>query len=1506
MRRALVALKVAVGVVLALVAGGVVLVALVVGGAVGVARTPWGGERLRRLVLPRLNQAIAGRMDCERLRFGGDRLVLEGLVLRDPEGRMVASVRRLEVEIRWWPLVRRRRVEVPLLDLDTPVVYLLSDAHGGSNLARAIAPRHPERARPDAPAAAAGDGARQPWDGGAGFALDALRIRNGSLGWRDQAAGPGGEEIRADGLALLASGRGDSRAGRPFALHIEGRAEVVSPVREPATLQLDLSGMTRAAVADQPSPNRSPSTSAMPGLDGEARLVFALGDSAIALALTARVQPGAAADPIAHAELDLTRVSLTPDLLRALVPATRTLPADLPPSLTLSGSAIWDAAMERGSTRLALTAGGADARITGSVDLARRPRDGVGVGAAELELSSLDVTLPGGRLHAEGKASAERLGLRAVVDLRDLGEVTGHLRGPARSPRAPRAAGSGRVELALGGSPSVPTLKLTGLLHGLRWQEDEASRVSLDAFIPDLRAPARANVDLAVPDLRLGARHLRDVRARVRFDAGPRLTADLSMGGETPFRLALSGRWASASKGTTTRSRARAAATTALIDALVLSWPGRSWRLERQARVTVAGETLRVEHLALGSADGQRVSLDLHRTIGGLDAEATLTALDLGGLPQVFLPPRLGLAGRLDVKLVLHDRPERRDGGTPSVSRAGAGGGSVELRADVLHLALRGVTVGTVHAELDAGAGRPLGLRLDLPTLPSLPGGAARSGAPTSGRVHLAIGTAFTLARLLHRPPSTQEALSAPVHLEATVEALGLEALGKLLHPPRTLAGRADLRVTLDGPPRAVRGGIALRLAGARVGTPAFPPTDATLDITLGERDMRARARVSRQAGARTSTLATLDGRLGAPLGSLLGLAATGGQLAPGGIATAVTDAPIELQVALGPFELRRAGLQPETDRNPARLLSGRLAAAAAVTGSLRAPRLRLTGGVTNLRLDDTPIGSAQLLVTYADRQASADVQVSSARAGQLHLSATAKADLVAIVRGHDDAGDGAAGGAGASRFDPRRIPVSARLEAKGLDLSGLSGATPGLRTVSGQLFAAATVTGTLGDPRPVGSLEWKEGALTITGLGAYKNIHLLVHGAPERIVLDELRADSGDGHARVTASGTHQAKGGYAIDTVLDLQRFPAYVEGQALASVTLQASAKAEVAVGRVRATSTVQSARVALSDAKRKHLQPLAPAADVIRVDETGAPLNAAQARRLEAVARRLAALGTSPEPTAGARAGDARHQGTAAERPDGARPPAEGPGVVVLVDAPRNLWVSGKDANLELGLAPGFRVEVADTARAFGQVVIKRGRVDVVGRRFDLKAGSEVRFTGPTDRPELEVEAHHVTELENITVVVNVKGTPDRLEVTVRAPDRPDLTESQLYTLIVTGRLDLGDSGGTASATTPTDRAVSLVGGLVAAQLQKTLSKKLPFDVLTIETGNGVGDARLEAGTYLTSELYVGYVGRTGADPALLQNRNAVHLEYELTPRWSFQGEYGDAKTGSADMMWTRRY
>jgi translocation and assembly module TamB len=156
-----------------------------------------------------------------------------------------------------------------------------------------------------------------------------------------------------------------------------------------------------------------------------------------------------------------------------------------------------------------------------------------------------------------------------------------------------------------------------------------------------------------------------------------------------------------------------------------------------------------------------------------------------------------------------------------------------------------------------------------------------------------------------------------------------------------------------------------------------------------------------------------------------------------------------------------------------------------------------------------------------------------------------------------------------------------------------------------------------------------------------------------------------------------------------------------------------------------------------------------------------------------------------------------------------------------------------------------------------------------------------------------------------VAVHVEGPADRLSFTLRSPEHPEYGDTELLTLVLTGRLpeEIGRMGGGAA---PADQAASLVGGLLAAQVQKALARRLPLDVLLFDPGQNMEGARLEAGTYLGDDLYVAYIGRAGTDPFLRENRNEVHLEWQLGSRWSLEGTYGDARRGSADLIWSKTY
>jgi translocation and assembly module TamB len=324
-------------------------------------------------------------------------------------------------------------------------------------------------------------------------------------------------------------------------------------------------------------------------------------------------------------------------------------------------------------------------------------------------------------------------------------------------------------------------------------------------------------------------------------------------------------------------------------------------------------------------------------------------------------------------------------------------------------------------------------------------------------------------------------------------------------------------------------------------------------------------------------------------------------------------------------------------------------------------------------------------------------------------------------------------------------------------------------------------------------------------------------------------------------------------------------------------------------------VEDAHVKLSDEKRRKLQPLRTPDDVVIVED-GRPIDRVQAKKLKAVASRIAPplplKGTTPA--------------AGAESPR--------PGVLlwkkitVAVTAPDKLWVSGGGAALELGLGPDFRVVLADETHLHGEVIVRRGRVDALGRRFDLKGDSSLQFEGAPERPTLDATAQYQDNDDNVTVLVTAKGSIDHLAIGISSPNRPDLTQSQLYTLIITGHLPASAGGSGGPGATASNEAASLVSGLIAGSLQKTLAKHLPLDVLTIDSGGGQGltGTQLEAGRYVTDRLYVGYVGRVGADPTRYQNRNAAHVEYRLTERWQIAGEYGDVGTGSADLMWKKSY
>jgi translocation and assembly module TamB len=678
-----------------------------------------------------------------------------------------------------------------------------------------------------------------------------------------------------------------------------------------------------------------------------------------------------------------------------------------------------------------------------------------------------------------------------------------------------------------------------------------------------------------------------------------------------------------------------------------------------------------------------------------------------------------------------------------------------------------------------------------------------------------------------------------------TVERLPLGPLAALsssdLIRAGVLSAEIDVRGTADSPTGRVRVGVD-GLAG-----PRFPATDGRLEVTLADQT-RAVVRVSR--GGRP--LAAVDASLGLPVARFQST-------------TALAAAPLSVKGHVGPLRLQRVDLPAITPRAKARILTAALDADLHVSGSLGAPRLALLVGADDVRFGDQGLGHGKLTVRYAASKPELLVELDSSNGGSLRLAGSAVADL-SYPRG-------------IRALDVKAIPLTVDLQSRDLDLTALSGLAEPVREVGGRLTATARVRGRVAAPTVDGRLEWQDGKLVLTGSGAYDRIHLLVQGNGEKVTLQDLSAHAGTGQVKLWAQALKNGQG-YKVTSNVDLKSFPVYTSGQPAATITLRAGVGGAVSTQRVDVNTQIHEMHMAMAPARPKRLQPLSRPADIVVVNN-GRPVDHTEAKKMKRLQARLA---------------------TETEL-DGAAAPSKPPTPIrVSLDAPRNLWVEGPDVHLELGLEPNFYVVVTDEPRVFGTVTVKRGRVEALGKRFDLDPSSTVHFTGPIDAPELAVKATHEARRAEIKIQVSVDGPATGPHLKLESPDNPQLGDTELLTVLATGHLP--EERASTSAT-PANRATSLLGGLVAGQLQKTLSRRLPLDVLTIEPGQGLSGTRLEAGTYLTDQIYAAYVGRIGADP-YQQNRNEIQLEYQLTRRWSFQGTYGDSRIGSADLVWTKRY
>ncbi len=1514
---------------LALVGLLVLLLLLFVGGY-RFLTSPAGEVLVREKVLEAVRDALAGTVEVREVDFAGRRLILRGLVLRDPEGERVAEIERVEALVALAPLVAQRLV-LEQAEIAKPRFYLKHDERG-FNLTRALTAkvqRPPKPGEKPLPLT---------------LSIEALTLAEGYVSYLEE---PEDEGAAREAVISSLTGKGSgayslARGRARVDLTLNGTAE--RPMRGPLTL-------TVVGELDRTT--------------GEARVAL----DAPGLKLDASGKMDGTAQRV-----ELRALELAPQAARAILPGY-----PLQVSASASGSASRDE--QNVKTQLSLRAGSAQVSVDGSLDLARLRTDGLTVRARDINLEeliekapptamSLDLRARGGGLTPERLEGEVELSVPAS-------RVAGQLVGPVRlSARAgggqikvnellasmpglqisgsgsgtrhafqfagklgasdlsllartlarmggvevPDLSGSGSLGFKLSGPITRPALALDGGLASFLYGSYAIKDLTVSAQVPNVRRPLEAQGSLKAALVTLGERHFRDVSATL-VTRGRELEADFSARGLADIVVHLGGTIDPDHEGMA-------------VSALSLRYPEAEWTLQRPSRIVFSDARLALEPIVLHSG-AQVLALAGEKVGARLSGKLDLDKLDLSLLPKAFVPPELQLAGLLGAHVEAHGtvsqpavdaRLELSGGRIKGFTEVGAtlsgryergratgklAAASPVARVDsdfdvpvqavlkkrreplralveihpfeieqVMHALGRTepasgkaqaqlVITGTARDPLVrlTVAGRNVRYRDRPPPLIDRPGFdlVVESGpeARLQARMDLeALGssgvvslrTPYTAADLMGRMPTVEQLQDAPMELDVYLQEVDARLLRALKVGPE-IRGRLSLRAEARGTARAPV--VNAELTGVGLSTEDILPTDATVALVAGPERVDA-AIDARRAG---KPVVQLTAALEAPLGTLYS-------------ADALRKAPVRVEGTVGPVamaELRVA--QGDPDDEDARLPEAILSARVSGAGTLGDPKLRLHSTLEEIRVGRSCVGRAEIRYAYEQATNTLKAALTSQGGGRLDVNGEVRLDL---------SYDGLARG-----LDVERAPLLMDIAAHRFDTAILTGLIPRVRAISGVLAANARVDETLGSPRLRGDIDWSDGQLALMGYGTYKQVRLKLRVTNERFDLANLSAQSGGGTLKLTADAV-RAGDKYSLTGKGALRSFPIVNDDQLRAVVTAEPTIEGEISSKLLEIKHLrVPEAHVELPEIQRKDLQELDRPDDVVLV-KNGDPI----VRRKKKPEPEPPSGDQSPAGNGGPGSGGAGNQGSTSWR------------YWVTVDAPRNVWVRGTDVNAEVGLSEGFRFEYEDQSALFGAVRLIRGRVEVLGRKFEVQRDSEARFAGSARRPHVNATAIHTNDREEVTVYITVRG--QGTDVALRTTSEPPLSESEIYTLLATGRRTL--KRGSGASMTGSDTAASVAGSLLAAQLKKTLASKLPLDVLSIETSEdakGKTGVQLEVGKYLTDQFYLGYSARAGANPAK-ENTHTVRAEYQFSPRFSVEADYGDARVGGMDFIWSRDF
>lgn len=450
--------------------------------------------------------------------------------------------------------------------------------------------------------------------------------------------------------------------------------------------------------------------------------------------------------------------------------------------------------------------------------------------------------------------------------------------------------------------------------------------------------------------------------------------------------------------------------------------------------------------------------------------------------------------------------------------------------------------------------------------------------------------------------------------------------------------------------------------------------------------------------------------------------------------------------------------------------------------------------------------------------------------------------------------------------------PLSGRVALDIADLGALGNWVPPGWRVGGALRADATIGGRFGQPNYAGQVVGSH----ITARNFLEGVNasdgdLLVRLAGNTATIDHFTAKGGDGQLRITGGATFDSAPKVTLEISADKFQLLGRVDRKIVAS----GHSEVRIDAGAVAVTGRFVVDQ-GLFDITRS---------DAPKLDEDVTVIRAAGALSPEAAASAAASPGNNaPVPS------------VAVVGPPAADPP---PAVRALdldlqLDLGQQLAIRGH--GLAARLAGVLKISSPQSKLAVnGTVSVVDGTFKAYGQDLVIDRGLVV-FTGPVDRPRLEIEATR-PKLENIRVGVTITGSVSNPRI--RLFSEPELSDVDKLSWLVVGRAS-DDLGRNESALLQS-AAMALVSGEGNGEpgITDRVTKALGLDELSLGQSDGtVKQTVVNVGKKLSDRWTIGYQAGLNA------TAGSVQLIYRIAKRLTVRAQAGSES--SLDLIWTWRW